>query len=33
LRVDAAKDKNRNIILAAKDGSDGQKGFDYTSND
>jgi hypothetical protein len=33
LRVDSVKGKERRIILAAKDGSDGQKGFDYTSND
>lgn len=33
MRVDAAKGDNRRIILAAADGSDGQKGFDYTSND
>ena len=33
LRVDAKKGKDRRIVLAPKDGSFGQKGFDYTSND
>ena len=33
MRVDAASGPNRRIVLATADGSDGQKGFDYTSND
>lgn len=33
LRVDSAKGKERRIILAEADNSEGQTGFDYTSND
>jgi hypothetical protein len=33
LRVDSAKGEQRRIVLAAEDGSEGQTGFDYTSND
>lgn len=33
LRVDASKGKNRALVLAAKDASSGQGGFDYTAAD
>jgi len=33
LRVDSAKGANRTLILATADDSEGQTGFDYTSND
>lgn len=33
MRVDSAKGEQRRIVLAAADASEGQTGFDYTSND